>query len=121
MARKKGRPPKSPFNQHSFPLVSTPITSVPKNLDLEHLDDDDFEDIDSLSPKKVASIMKKLDVLRSRIKGKAIEGDKEGNSIVDAPNQPDSIEKETTPQKMESGEVQMLDEDQSRKDQQEGS
>ncbi|KAK7273808.1 hypothetical protein RIF29_14871 [Crotalaria pallida] len=57
--------------------MSTPISSVPKNLDLEQLDDDDFEDIDALSPKKAASILKKLDLLRYRIKGKAIEGDKE--------------------------------------------
>ncbi|KAK7287554.1 hypothetical protein RIF29_00835 [Crotalaria pallida] len=71
MARKKGRPPKSP------------------SPDLLYL-----EDIDALSPKKVASILRKLDALRSRIKGKAIEGDKEGKNTEDVPNQPDTIEKE---------------------------
>ncbi|KAK7266556.1 hypothetical protein RIF29_19204 [Crotalaria pallida] len=93
MARKKGRPPKSPSP------ASPPISSIPKNLELEHLDDDDFEDIDALSPKKAASILRKLDALRSRIKGKAIEGDKEGNSIADVPNQPESVEKEASPKR----------------------
>ncbi|KAK7251601.1 hypothetical protein RIF29_34943 [Crotalaria pallida] len=67
MAKKKGRPPKSPS-----PHNSSPPPSIPKNLDLEQLDDDDFEDIDNLSPKKAASILKKLDMLRSKIKGKAV-------------------------------------------------
>ncbi|KAK7287480.1 hypothetical protein RIF29_00760 [Crotalaria pallida] len=128
--------------------MSTPISSVPKNLDLEQLDDDDFEDIDALSPKKAASIMKKLDLLRSRIKGKVIEGDKAvspiaANTIDAMSTQPDTIEKEASPKKasavneviqnqcvevsvvnetqMESGEVQILEEDHSRKEQQEGS
>ncbi|KAK7273614.1 hypothetical protein RIF29_14672 [Crotalaria pallida] len=99
------------------------------------MDDKDFEDIDALSPKKAASILRKQDALRSRIKGKAIEGDKEGNTIADAPNQPDSSEKEVVKEvmqnqcedvsvvnesQMESGEVQLPEVDQSRKDQQEG-
>ncbi|KAK7260016.1 hypothetical protein RIF29_25708 [Crotalaria pallida] len=63
MAKKKGRPPKSPS-----PHISSPTPSIPKNLDIEHLDDDNLEDIDNLSPKKAASILKKLDDLRSRIK-----------------------------------------------------
>ncbi|KAK7281672.1 hypothetical protein RIF29_09864 [Crotalaria pallida] len=67
MAKKKGRPPKSPS-----PHNSSPLPSIPKNLDFEQLDDDDFEDIDNLSPKKAASILKKLDMLRSKIKGKAV-------------------------------------------------
>ncbi|KAK7288545.1 hypothetical protein RIF29_02006 [Crotalaria pallida] len=122
MARKKGRPPKSPSQHLSSPSASTPPTSIPKNLDLEHLDDEDFEDIDALSPKKATSILRKLDALRSRIKGKANEGDKEGNTIADAPNQPDSIEKEISPKRasVESGENQLPEVEQSRKDQQEG-
>ncbi|KAK7282014.1 hypothetical protein RIF29_10478 [Crotalaria pallida] len=83
MARKKGRPPKSPSP------AATPISSIPKNLDLENLDDEDHEDIDALSPKKASSILRKLDALRSRIKGKAIEDDKEGNNSDAVPNQPD--------------------------------
>ncbi|KAK7287479.1 hypothetical protein RIF29_00759 [Crotalaria pallida] len=99
--------------------MSTPISSVPKNLDLEQLDDDDFEDIDALSPKKAASILKKLDLLRSRIKGKVIEGDKEAvNEVIQNQCVEVSVVNET---QMESGEVQILEEDHSRKEQQEGS
>ncbi|KAK7243537.1 hypothetical protein RIF29_38337 [Crotalaria pallida] len=67
MARKKGRPPKSP-SPHPSPTPNT----IPKNLDLLNLDDEDMEDIEDLSPKKAGSILKKLDELRAKIKGKAI-------------------------------------------------
>ncbi|KAK7243518.1 hypothetical protein RIF29_38317 [Crotalaria pallida] len=69
MAKKKGRPPKSPS-----PHTPTP-TKIPKSLDLQHIDDEDLEDIDALSPKKAASILQKLDELRSMIKGKAVADD----------------------------------------------
>ncbi|KAK7267250.1 hypothetical protein RIF29_19917 [Crotalaria pallida] len=70
MAKKKGRPPKSPSSKHS------PTTNpIPKNLDLETLDEEDFEDIDDLSPKKALVILKKLDDLRAEIKGKAVVDD----------------------------------------------
>ncbi|KAK7256591.1 hypothetical protein RIF29_30045 [Crotalaria pallida] len=67
MARKKGRPPKSP-SPHPSPIPNT----IPKNLDLLNLDDEDMEDKEDLIPKKVGSILKKLDELRAKIKGKAI-------------------------------------------------
>ncbi|KAK7281334.1 hypothetical protein RIF29_09219 [Crotalaria pallida] len=67
MAKKKGRPPKSPS-----PHPSTTPNSIPKNLDLLNLDDEDLEDIEDLSPKKAGDILKKLDELRAKIKGKAI-------------------------------------------------
>ncbi|KAK7273452.1 hypothetical protein RIF29_14502 [Crotalaria pallida] len=67
MARKKGRPPKSPSTH-----LSSPSNTIPKNLDLENLDEDDIEDIDALSPKKAASILEKLGALRAKIKGKAV-------------------------------------------------
>ncbi|KAK7273632.1 hypothetical protein RIF29_14689 [Crotalaria pallida] len=67
MARKKGRPPKSP-SPHPSPTPN----SIPKNLDLLNLDDEDMEDLEDLSPKKAGSILKKLDELRAKIKGKAI-------------------------------------------------
>ncbi|KAK7251219.1 hypothetical protein RIF29_34223 [Crotalaria pallida] len=67
MARKKGRPPKSPS-----PLPSPTPNSIQKNLDLLNLDDEDMEDLEDLSPKKAGSILKKLDELRAKIKGKAI-------------------------------------------------
>ncbi|KAK7290016.1 hypothetical protein RIF29_04121 [Crotalaria pallida] len=70
MARKKGRPPKSP-SPHPSPKTPN-TTSIPKNLDLLNLDEDDMEDIEDLSPKKAGSILKKLDELRAKIKGKAI-------------------------------------------------
>ncbi|KAK7267241.1 hypothetical protein RIF29_19908 [Crotalaria pallida] len=69
MAKKKGRPPKSPS-----PHTPSP-TKIPKTLDLQHIDDEDLEDIDALSPKKAASILQKLDELRSRIKGKVVADD----------------------------------------------
>ncbi|KAK7288459.1 hypothetical protein RIF29_01919 [Crotalaria pallida] len=67
MAKKKGRPPKSP-SPHPSPTPN----SIPKNLDLLNLDDEDLEDIEDLSPKKAGDILKKLDELRAKIKGKAI-------------------------------------------------
>ncbi|KAK7255717.1 hypothetical protein RIF29_29136 [Crotalaria pallida] len=76
MARKKGRPPKSPSSQTSS---RSPSNALPKNLDLENLDEDDLEDIDALSPTKAASILQKLDALRPKIKGKAIVDDDEEN------------------------------------------
>ncbi|KAK7250846.1 hypothetical protein RIF29_33572 [Crotalaria pallida] len=85
MAKKKGRPPKSPS-----PHLSSPPPSIPKNLDLEQLDEDDFEDIDNLSPKKAALILKKLDELRSRIKGKAATSPEEEVRV----SQPEPVEKE---------------------------
>ncbi|KAK7273616.1 hypothetical protein RIF29_14673 [Crotalaria pallida] len=76
MARKKGRPPKSPSSQTSS---RSPSNAIPKNLDLENLDEDDLEDIDALSPTKAASILQKLDALRAKIKGKAVVDDNDGN------------------------------------------
>ncbi|KAK7273288.1 hypothetical protein RIF29_14337 [Crotalaria pallida] len=76
MARKKGRPPKSPSSHHS-PTTNT----IPKNLELEKLDEEDFEDIDDLSPKKAASILQKLDELRAKIKGKAVIEEEVEDSI----------------------------------------
>ncbi|KAK7267347.1 hypothetical protein RIF29_20016 [Crotalaria pallida] len=67
MVRKKGRPPKSP-SPHPSPTPNT----IPKNIDLLNLDEEDMEDIEDLSPKKAGSILKKLDELRAKIKGKAI-------------------------------------------------
>ncbi|KAK7259584.1 hypothetical protein RIF29_25193 [Crotalaria pallida] len=79
MARKKRKPPKSPTFHTSSPA---PSNAIPKNLELEHLDEDDFDDIDALSPKKAASILQKLDALRAKIKGKAVADD-EGHTNED--------------------------------------
>ncbi|KAK7273628.1 hypothetical protein RIF29_14685 [Crotalaria pallida] len=83
MAKKKGRPPKSPSPK---PSPNTPNTnSIPKNLDLLNLDEDDMEDIEDLSPKKAGSILEKLDELHAKIKGKAIveeEGEGMNNDLV---------------------------------------
>ncbi|KAK7256702.1 hypothetical protein RIF29_30160 [Crotalaria pallida] len=84
MAKKKGRPPKSPV-----PHPSPTPTSVPKNLDLLNLDDEDLEDIEDLSPKKAGDILKKLDELRAKIKGKAIAveaGDDMDMDVLVVPN-----------------------------------
>ncbi|KAK7288603.1 hypothetical protein RIF29_02069 [Crotalaria pallida] len=89
MARKKGRPPKSPSTH-----LSTP-TNIPKNLDLDNLDDEDLEEIDDLSPKKAASILKKLDALRAKIKGKAFsDADNEDRPSEDLPGSPANNGKE---------------------------
>ncbi|KAK7266942.1 hypothetical protein RIF29_19604 [Crotalaria pallida] len=79
-ACQKGRPPKSPSSHISSP--SSPSNAIPKNLDLEQLDEDDFEDIDALSPTKAASILQKLDALRAKITGKAIAVDGEAATQV---------------------------------------
>ncbi|KAK7256706.1 hypothetical protein RIF29_30164 [Crotalaria pallida] len=79
MARKKGKPPKSPSSQTSS---RSPSNSIPKNLDLETLDDDDLEDIDALSPTKAASILQKLDDLRAKLTGKAIVVESEVKEVI---------------------------------------
>ncbi|KAK7255772.1 hypothetical protein RIF29_29191 [Crotalaria pallida] len=77
MAKKRGRPPKTP----SSSAKKTPTKPL-DDLDeitqhsLMEIDDEDLEDIDSLSPKKAAALLKNIDVLREKIVERA---DKEIN------------------------------------------
>ncbi|KAK7267266.1 hypothetical protein RIF29_19933 [Crotalaria pallida] len=66
MARKRGRPPKSPG-----PYEIAHTDSQKHGLDLSELDEVDLADIDSLSPKQAEKLMKNLDLIREKLKGKA--------------------------------------------------
>ncbi|KAK7251357.1 hypothetical protein RIF29_34470 [Crotalaria pallida] len=66
MAKKRGRPPKS----HG-PSEKASIDSQKIGLELSELDEEDLADIDSLSPKQAEKLMKNLDLIREKLKGKA--------------------------------------------------
>ncbi|KAK7250883.1 hypothetical protein RIF29_33625 [Crotalaria pallida] len=71
MARKRGRPPKTPS---SSAKKSHGKQSVEKEdhawVDLNTSDEEALEDIDNLSPKKAMALLRNLDVLRERMKNK---------------------------------------------------
>ncbi|KAK7275572.1 hypothetical protein RIF29_16691 [Crotalaria pallida] len=70
MPKKRGRPPKS-----TSPSTSkTPTRDVlsTQALDMSQIDDDDFAEIDNLTPKQAKAWLKNLDVLREKIKGKSV-------------------------------------------------
>ncbi|KAK7287146.1 hypothetical protein RIF29_00220 [Crotalaria pallida] len=67
MAKKRGRPPKTPSSSAKKPQSIDPKT-IEEDLQqgLVQLDDDDLENLDSLSPKKVMALLKNLDALREK-------------------------------------------------------
>ncbi|KAK7243349.1 hypothetical protein RIF29_38142 [Crotalaria pallida] len=69
MARKRGRPPKSPSPSSTEDLSKT--SPVSQLHDIEILDEDDMADIDNLSPKQAEVLLKNMEAIRSRIKGKS--------------------------------------------------
>ncbi|KAK7258958.1 hypothetical protein RIF29_24551 [Crotalaria pallida] len=81
MARKRGRPPKTPSS-------SAKKTSEKKShnedetfrFDLSPSDEETLEDIDNLSPKKAELLLRNLDTLRARIEGKVQEKEKAESS-----------------------------------------
>ncbi|KAK7289712.1 hypothetical protein RIF29_03570 [Crotalaria pallida] len=78
MAKKRGRPPKTPTSTSSKDhSPSTHDSPGPQRLDLSQLDEEDMAEIDSLSPKQAERLLKNLDVLREKIKGKAVMEDQQ--------------------------------------------
>ncbi|KAK7289768.1 hypothetical protein RIF29_03690 [Crotalaria pallida] len=68
MARKRGRPPKTPsFVNKSALNKDSDQDGTPSKVDFSQLDDDDIEDIDNLTPKQAAVWIQKIDVLRAKI------------------------------------------------------
>ncbi|KAK7273347.1 hypothetical protein RIF29_14396 [Crotalaria pallida] len=72
MARKRGRPPKSPLSSskatNSASKGTTSRTDDALPIDFEALDD---LDLDNLSPKKQSQLLMLLDELKAKIKGKS--------------------------------------------------
>ncbi|KAK7273602.1 hypothetical protein RIF29_14658 [Crotalaria pallida] len=75
MAKKRGRPPKTPSSSKSKASSESPGS---QKLDFTQLDEEDLTEIDSLSPKQAERLLKNLDVLREKIKGKAILEEQQG-------------------------------------------
>ncbi|KAK7290021.1 hypothetical protein RIF29_04129 [Crotalaria pallida] len=73
MARKRGRPPKTPVSKtkEDDRSASKFLQDVPV-VDAYQLDVDDLAEIENLTPKQALAWMEKLDVLRSKIKAKAV-------------------------------------------------
>ncbi|KAK7274696.1 hypothetical protein RIF29_15793 [Crotalaria pallida] len=70
MAKKRGRPPKTPSKQKTSHDNLT--------VDLSQLDEEDIVDIDSLTPKQAATLLKNIDAIRERLKGKTPATDEIG-------------------------------------------
>ncbi|KAK7250588.1 hypothetical protein RIF29_33113 [Crotalaria pallida] len=87
MAKKRGRPPKSPASQ----AKSKPASQV----DLSLLDDEDIADIDSLSPKQAEALLKNIDVIHEKLKGKTPVSDDSNGSEA-------TTQKDLTPPKQDN-------------------
>ncbi|KAK7244746.1 hypothetical protein RIF29_39572 [Crotalaria pallida] len=77
MAKKRGRPPKTPSSQ-SKKTVGKAGNNVgtPSKVDFGDLDDEDLDDINNLSPKQAELWMKKIDLLRAKIQERASNNEK---------------------------------------------
>ncbi|KAK7259603.1 hypothetical protein RIF29_25213 [Crotalaria pallida] len=81
MARKRGRPPKTPSSStKKTPEQQTHNEDETFRVDLTLSDEETLEDIDNLSPKKVEVLLRNLDTLRARIEGKVQEKEKAKSS-----------------------------------------
>ncbi|KAK7256207.1 hypothetical protein RIF29_29645 [Crotalaria pallida] len=70
MAKKKGRPPKTPSSSAKKPQDTNNDHEAPKEntqQGLVQLDDDDLDTLDSLSPTKAMALLKNLDALRGKV------------------------------------------------------
>ncbi|KAK7273662.1 hypothetical protein RIF29_14720 [Crotalaria pallida] len=71
MAKKRGRPPKTPTSTSKGPIDETVRpTQTPHKPDFSGLDEEELADIDSLTPKEALLWMEKIDLLRERVKEK---------------------------------------------------
>ncbi|KAK7281857.1 hypothetical protein RIF29_10178 [Crotalaria pallida] len=72
MAKKRGRPPKTPSSQtqkHCNDNIKD--ESKPPLFDLSQLEAEDLETIDALMPKQLESLVNGIELIRARLKGKA--------------------------------------------------
>ncbi|KAK7268531.1 hypothetical protein RIF29_21231 [Crotalaria pallida] len=76
MARRRGRPPKTPLVNSAVSVSKERSASIP--MDLAALDD---ADLDTLSPKQAEELLECLDGLRSRLKQKDSVINKETSSV----------------------------------------
>ncbi|KAK7287277.1 hypothetical protein RIF29_00479 [Crotalaria pallida] len=70
MARKKGRPPKTPSSSSSSkktPSAEKRPEASSSSLEFSLSDDEALEDIESLTPKKAAELLQSIDLLRQRV------------------------------------------------------
>ncbi|KAK7255262.1 hypothetical protein RIF29_28669 [Crotalaria pallida] len=67
MAKKRGRPPKTPVTNAKEGNCVSPGRGEVAHMDLAALED---ADLDNLTPKEAEQILECIDALRSRIKGK---------------------------------------------------
>ncbi|KAK7273816.1 hypothetical protein RIF29_14879 [Crotalaria pallida] len=77
MAKRRGRPPKSPTSS-AKKATNDPDDDdgTRRKLDVTLIDDEDLEEIDNLTPKKAEMLLKNLDLLREKVKEKAmVDGD----------------------------------------------
>ncbi|KAK7260002.1 hypothetical protein RIF29_25676 [Crotalaria pallida] len=74
MAKKRGRPPKSPLPP-LFQSKTPTVTKANESAVLEDFDEEDLELLNNLSPKKLDLMMQKLAAMREKIKGKAVVND----------------------------------------------
>ncbi|KAK7243103.1 hypothetical protein RIF29_37888 [Crotalaria pallida] len=84
MARKRGRPPKTPSSTNkSVTSKPTDHSGSHSKVDFSQLDEDDLEDIDNLSPKQAELWMNKIDILRAKIQEKGVPaGNKDSEPII---------------------------------------
>ncbi|KAK7281935.1 hypothetical protein RIF29_10326 [Crotalaria pallida] len=70
MAKKRGRPPKTPVNTAKEGSRVSPGRGEVHQMDLAALED---ADLDNLTPKEADQILECIDAIRSRIKGKDVD------------------------------------------------
>ncbi|KAK7267790.1 hypothetical protein RIF29_20469 [Crotalaria pallida] len=77
MARKRGRPPKTPSSSNKKTQEQQPHKEDENfRVDLSLSDEETLEEIDNLSPKKAEVLLRNLETLRARIEGKIQEKEK---------------------------------------------
>ncbi|KAK7259546.1 hypothetical protein RIF29_25155 [Crotalaria pallida] len=72
MPKKRGRPPKSPLSSSKTIINEPKIETITPSKDgISHLDEEDLEDIENLSPKQAPLWIQKIDALREKIRAKS--------------------------------------------------
>ncbi|KAK7250848.1 hypothetical protein RIF29_33574 [Crotalaria pallida] len=93
MAKMRGRPPKTPSSTLSKDRSPSHHDSPgTQKLDFSQLDEEDMAEIDSLSPKQAERLLKNLDVLREKIKGKAVMEEQQKEPVISQENRRDQEE-----------------------------
>ncbi|KAK7287473.1 hypothetical protein RIF29_00753 [Crotalaria pallida] len=70
MARKRGRPPKTPSSSNKKSPGAEKGPAASSSIELNLSDEEALEDIDSLTPKKAAELLHSIDLLRQRVQSK---------------------------------------------------